>query len=1239
MPPKRSKIHGVPICMVGLRQGDTLYCTSAGGKGTSLIVVESNLTNFACANVGVHMHLDNLVKFPQYVGMNVNQLETHINSSPVIDENIMKNWYETKVRVISVGGSTIGNRISNYLENQEIVKISDLSACLSKAAKIFAIAYNNAPWEVINGSNYSTFEGTIIDFENLSIGKNSSPKATTAEISEGYSIGFINYERPEPEGLGDINVCISLEEENIYNSVLMERLSVLNSRESAELATMIIKTRAKVVSFPLDLMDDEIVDDIDTIDYKSKVVFSHLFGKCISSIPEVDEKGIRTSGVEIFYKKIITTLFVFFGYVDEFMIMACWLGRTLPSWVPSNKFIARTIEICFDKNRENEGFSHKKSVKAFAKTFLEEDEEKFLEFLEDLKKDNVKIPSPKYETREINCWAALDYRDLFLLTKDEELQIEEFNQDLYTYIDSYPFSKISKNSLKQIDYAQRSLWKSLRLIPGPRPLTQGKPYSIDYSIGNGEIASMIGQRNIMISSAKSVDVSLNPSNILGFPIVIREAENDSDDLTNAEKQEAIATFEDMFITQGLLLSHVHETFSELRGRYLRKDPNSKYLEIIRVDSKTKVSTVTDRITVPYEMSYSFSRHAPTKFSPKNVCMISASIPSGNGVEIDADLRLREFISQLSDTEMRRAIVIMKNFDNIVSFDGRSYQQDRQIFRLMCAMSILYPCSVKRNVMKFEISQAPIFWSLCQECLITPSPLHSIWKMKKPLISYTLRPWQEKAFKQLIRREHPIEFIWLDPGAGKTKIITSFIRWSQENECSTKYFLWITAPEAIPNLCRQLEDDGIPFCVLDLNKGGKYQEPMERRVSIVQHLSMNKIDIDSISHMIPEMTVVLDEGHVMLADSKMAEVSLEICSVAFQSYFVTGTIFRDIKTPTYLTRYLKRSVDFPVSIQNYKVALGKIITRKVPSLSQIARFNTRVSDVTVEERIVNDAYEKVKDGIGVFIVAKSSKEQIWMKEAFEGKGVPSKRIELISSKNTLSYSPSDHPDPRGPEYIGDRLPLVVITTFRYPAGYDMNRYVHMYIPVWKSNQATREQLEGRINRQNNTASTIFYYLYYDNDTAGMFFNHEKQRAQSEALRDLQEGEDNEGRHYNREEQEKHRREQEEADERRRRAWREFEEEMRRNRRSSYESPPRNEAPPPQDEAPPPPQASSPLMVILSYFDITKEEATKTVIKKLYRKLAIKWHPDKNPDNVEKCTAAFKELRNMYEAAMNSHEIPE
>ncbi|KAK2859566.1 hypothetical protein Q5P01_004186 [Channa striata] len=54
-------------------------------------------------------------------------------------------------------------------------------------------------------------------------------------------------------------------------------------------------------------------------------------------------------------------------------------------------------------------------------------------------------------------------------------------------------------------------------------------------------------------------------------------------------------------------------------------------------------------------------------------------------------------------------------------------------------------------------------------------------------------------------------------------------------------------------------------------------------------------------------------------------------------------------------------------------------------------------------------------------------------------------------------------------------------------------------------------------------------------------------------------------------------------------------------------------------------------MVEYYQIlgVQKNATQEDIKKAYRKLALKWHPDKNPDNKDEAERKFKELSEAYE----------
>ncbi|MBA0564370.1 hypothetical protein Goarm_007839, partial [Gossypium armourianum] len=54
--------------------------------------------------------------------------------------------------------------------------------------------------------------------------------------------------------------------------------------------------------------------------------------------------------------------------------------------------------------------------------------------------------------------------------------------------------------------------------------------------------------------------------------------------------------------------------------------------------------------------------------------------------------------------------------------------------------------------------------------------------------------------------------------------------------------------------------------------------------------------------------------------------------------------------------------------------------------------------------------------------------------------------------------------------------------------------------------------------------------------------------------------------------------------------------------------------------------------VDYYNVLKVEknATDDDLKKSYRKLAMKWHPDKNPNDKKEAETKFKQISEAYEA---------
>jgi len=72
--------------------------------------------------------------------------------------------------------------------------------------------------------------------------------------------------------------------------------------------------------------------------------------------------------------------------------------------------------------------------------------------------------------------------------------------------------------------------------------------------------------------------------------------------------------------------------------------------------------------------------------------------------------------------------------------------------------------------------------------------------------------------------------------------------------------------------------------------------------------------------------------------------------------------------------------------------------------------------------------------------------------------------------------------------------------------------------------------------------------------------------------------------------------------------------------------------PEEEKPEPGSSSSTMVDYYKVLDLPRN-ASSADIKKSYRKLALRWHPDKNPDNQQEATVRFREVSEAYEVLID------
>lgn len=239
--------------------------------------------------------------------------------------------------------------------------------------------------------------------------------------------------------------------------------------------------------------------------------------------------------------------------------------------------------------------------------------------------------------------------------------------------------------------------------------------------------------------------------------------------------------------------------------------------------------------------------------------------------------------------------------------------------------------------------------------------------------------------------------------------------------------------------------------------------------------------------------------------------MDVVKLSYDFIGLSGTIIRDSNVEE-LIEWLRLIVPFEVTKENYWVAVGALISRKIVThvvfnrlfseVESSAKYYTLVPESlggsaaeidfrraldesysVVTKEIIALSKKYLKKGEKVFLVAKDAKNQDVIAKALNRY-----TVFKITNAEQLTLSPGDDTDID-----------VVITTVKHCEGYTLS-LLHIGITgCWFSNQSARDQLEGRLNRLNQQSPTIDWITVHSGILTYVLEKYETTRTLAEALR--------------------------------------------------------------------------------------------------------------------------------------------
>jgi hypothetical protein len=468
----------------------------------------------------------------------------------------------------------------------------------------------------------------------------------------------------------------------------------------------------------------------------------------------------------------------------------------------------------------------------------------------------------------------------------------------------------------------------------------------------------------------------------------------------------------------------------------------------------------------------------------------------------------------------------------ISRDGGSTHlmtswRDTVVFRVFMYLCALVPGVLRVDKsLRFHVTDIRL-WGIVRGMVLTrmqEGRAGSNWGSVRFSDTRQLYAHQEAAVQEIterIRHGGHGNLMWIPVGLGKTLIVSSVVGWLLQNGMMPKYCVYALPPSAKDSVEKEFRTAGLPCHFVEYKAANKSQMLFQKhKINFIAHDNM-RVAGDQMLSIAPDTFFVLDEFHLAMNDTQRTSVALEMAKLSHNFVGLTGTLIKD-KASKGVIQWVSQVVEFEVTPHNFWVAIAALVSRRIP-LAVVQRRVFHEVEMTATERdeylgvteykfggrarhtnvreALRISYEAINRGIveltlslfdgrrPVFVVAKDVASQEYIRDELTRR-MAGIQVFLVSSANSITLTPQD-----ALRYH------VVITTCRHSTGFTLTQAHTMVTAIYYSNQATRDQLEGRILRLGQTAPEVFVHILHTGLLTYTKDHYEQARSLRESMEDL------------------------------------------------------------------------------------------------------------------------------------------